>query len=101
MPSAATTSIVARSAIVRGLRSLSSLSTSSMVTLVGSGAAGFCCACAVAATAMMIAAASPSPIGLFILDLDSRHPANDEAVGGGEHEQGDGDRRKQSADDDH
>src|SRR5476651_2411704 len=97
MRSAATTSIVARSATVRGLRSLSSRITSSMVTLVGSGAV-WASAERLVSTASD-AATSASPRNLLIVDLDCRYLANERAVEGGKHEQRDGDGRDKPADD--
>src|SRR5690242_12387499 len=97
MRSAAATSIDARSAAVRGLRSFISRSTSSMVTVAGSGVV--CANNAIGLQNTVSASAVQKRPGLFILHLDRWHPANDEAVRRGQNEQSHGDCGDETADD--
>src|SRR5689334_11043197 len=97
--SAAATSIDARSATVRGLRSLNSRITSSSVTVAGSGD---CCASAVVC-GMPSSVKTRRPIRrtLLLLDFDRGHATTNHTVNGRQHEQRHPYGGDEAADDDH
>src|SRR5205085_8496859 len=94
--SAAATSIDARSAIVRGLRSIRSRRTSSIVTSAGSAAV---CADATPATRTNARTLIATRRTLLILHLERRDAPHDKAVDGWQHEERDRDRGHEAADD--